>query len=248
MAFPATRLRRLRKTGVLRDLVRETELSAGHSSIPLFVEHGLDRRTPIAAMPGIDRLSISARRRGGRRGRRASASPPCCCSGSRRPRTRRAPARGTTRASCSSPTRAIKEAHPELRRDHRRVPVRVHEPRPLRRPARRTAPSTTTPRSSCSRAPRSSQARAGADVVAPSDMMDGRVGCDPRRARRGRLRRHADRRLLGEVRLRLLRPVPRGRGLDAGLRRPPRLPDGPGQRARGACARRCSTSRRAPTS
>ena len=32
------------------------------------------------------------------------------------------------------------------------------------------------------------QAEAGADVVAPSDMMDGRVGCDPPRARRARLR------------------------------------------------------------
>ena len=56
-----------------------------------------------------------------------------------------------------------------------------------------------------------SQARAGADVVAPSDMMDGRIGAGPRRAGRGRVRGHADRRLQREVRLRLLRPVPRGR-------------------------------------
>jgi len=58
MAFPQTRLRRLRQTGVLRDLVRETELSARHLVQPLFVEHGLDRRTPIEAMPGVFRLSI----------------------------------------------------------------------------------------------------------------------------------------------------------------------------------------------
>jgi porphobilinogen synthase len=59
MAFPATRMRRLRKSGVLRDMVRETELSASHLVLPMFVELGTDARTPIAAMPGVDRLSIS---------------------------------------------------------------------------------------------------------------------------------------------------------------------------------------------
>jgi porphobilinogen synthase len=59
MAFPATRLRRLRKTGSLRGLVRETELSVGHLVYPLFVTHGSDRREPIESMPGIERLTIS---------------------------------------------------------------------------------------------------------------------------------------------------------------------------------------------
>jgi porphobilinogen synthase len=59
MAFPATRLRRLRKTGGLRGLVRETDLSAAHLVYPLFVVHGSDKREPIASMPGIERLSIS---------------------------------------------------------------------------------------------------------------------------------------------------------------------------------------------
>ena len=59
MAFPHTRLRRLRQSGMLRDLVRETELRASQLVYPLFVEHGLDRRTPIGAMPGVDRLSIN---------------------------------------------------------------------------------------------------------------------------------------------------------------------------------------------
>jgi porphobilinogen synthase len=59
MAFPATRMRRLRKTGVLRDMVRETELTPAHLVQPLFIELGTDSRTPIEAMPGIDRLSIS---------------------------------------------------------------------------------------------------------------------------------------------------------------------------------------------
>src|SRR4029079_6572968 len=58
MAFPATRLRRLRKTGVLRGLVRETELSVSHLILPMFVVAGAERRSPIASLPGIDHLSI----------------------------------------------------------------------------------------------------------------------------------------------------------------------------------------------
>src|ERR671932_2655387 len=59
MAFPATRMRRLRRTGLLRGLVRETELSPRHLVYPMFVELGTDSRTPIESMPGIERLSIS---------------------------------------------------------------------------------------------------------------------------------------------------------------------------------------------
>src|SRR3954449_8617300 len=58
MAFPATRLRRLRKTGVLRDMVRETELTPSHLVQPLFVQLG-EERTPVESMPGVERLSIS---------------------------------------------------------------------------------------------------------------------------------------------------------------------------------------------
>src|SRR3954452_20263266 len=42
VAFPRTRLRRLRRTPVLRDLVRETRLQAGSLVLPLFVEEGLE--------------------------------------------------------------------------------------------------------------------------------------------------------------------------------------------------------------
>src|SRR5213080_3448940 len=59
MPFPQTRLRRLRATPVLRDLVRETRLDPGDFVLPLFVEEGLDGRAPIHAMPGVDRLSIA---------------------------------------------------------------------------------------------------------------------------------------------------------------------------------------------
>src|SRR5262245_24272291 len=60
MAFPATRMRRLRRTGALRGLIRETELTPSHLIYPMFVELGTASRSPIEAMPGVDRLSISS--------------------------------------------------------------------------------------------------------------------------------------------------------------------------------------------
>jgi porphobilinogen synthase len=58
MAFPKTRMRRLRATHQLRGLVRETQLSAADFVYPLFVAEGIEAREPIWTMPGIDRLSI----------------------------------------------------------------------------------------------------------------------------------------------------------------------------------------------
>ncbi|MBD0280684.1 MAG: porphobilinogen synthase [Thermoleophilaceae bacterium] len=58
MAFPATRMRRLRKTAVLRDMVRETELTPAHLVQPMFVQLG-EGRTPVEPMPGVERMSIS---------------------------------------------------------------------------------------------------------------------------------------------------------------------------------------------
>ncbi len=124
-------------------------------------------------------------------------------------------------------------ALPRARPAHGRLPLRVHVARPLRR-RRRRRDRTTTAASSCSRARRVSHAEAGADIVAPSDMMDGRVARDPRGARRPRLRDDADPRVLREVRLRVLRAVPRGGRQRAVVRRPARLPDGSRQRSRGA--------------
>ncbi|MGH2906558.1 MAG: porphobilinogen synthase [Solirubrobacterales bacterium] len=58
MAFPATRLRRLRATRGIRDLVRETELTPAHLIAPIFVIAGESRREPIEAMPGVERLTV----------------------------------------------------------------------------------------------------------------------------------------------------------------------------------------------
>ena len=59
VSFPATRMRRLRRTRALRDLVRETELSPRHLVQPLFVVAGEGVREEVPAMPGIERFSIS---------------------------------------------------------------------------------------------------------------------------------------------------------------------------------------------
>lgn len=58
--FPVVRMRRLRRTGVLRQLVRETQLSPSDLVYPLFVSEAESGRTPIPSMPGVDRLSIAA--------------------------------------------------------------------------------------------------------------------------------------------------------------------------------------------
>jgi len=59
MPFPATRLRRLRRTEALRGLVRETGLSPTDLIQPLFVVAGEGVREEVESMPGIERFSIS---------------------------------------------------------------------------------------------------------------------------------------------------------------------------------------------
>ncbi len=55
--FPQLRLRRLRRLAALRELVRETELTPGDLILPLFVRHGQGVRREIASMPGQYQLS-----------------------------------------------------------------------------------------------------------------------------------------------------------------------------------------------
>ena len=110
---------------------------------------------------------------------------------------------------------------------HRRLPLRVH------RATVTAASSTANGRERRdARAPRAHgrQPRRGGRRRGRPERHDGRPG---RRDPRGPAR-DADRLLRREVRLRVLRPVPRGRRVGARVRRPARLPDGPRERARGA--------------
>ncbi|WNG26064.1 porphobilinogen synthase [Cystobacter fuscus] len=58
MAFPIHRPRRLRRTAALREMVRETTLAPSNFIYPLFVVEGRDVRRPVASMPGIFNLSL----------------------------------------------------------------------------------------------------------------------------------------------------------------------------------------------
>jgi porphobilinogen synthase len=56
--YPLTRLRRTRKMESLRGLVRENALEVHDLIWPVFVQEGAKKRSPISSMPGVDRLSI----------------------------------------------------------------------------------------------------------------------------------------------------------------------------------------------
>jgi porphobilinogen synthase len=56
--FPRTRLRRMRRDDFSRRLMRETTLSADNLIYPMFVIEGRARREPVASMPGVERVSV----------------------------------------------------------------------------------------------------------------------------------------------------------------------------------------------
>ncbi len=58
MGFPVQRMRRLRVNESIRSMVRETELSLKGIIYPLFVVYGSDKRVPIPSMPGIYQFSL----------------------------------------------------------------------------------------------------------------------------------------------------------------------------------------------
>jgi porphobilinogen synthase len=173
MPFPATRLRRLRSTPVLRDLVRETRLHPSDLVLPLFVQSRTGRE-PIGSLPGVDRLGITAAVQEAGAARELGL-PAVMLFGI----PDRKDAEGTgaydDEGIVQLATRAIKEAHPELLvmtdvclceyTDHGHCGLidargQVDNDSSVELIARTAV----------------SHARAGADVVAPSDMMDGRVG------------------------------------------------------------------------
>jgi porphobilinogen synthase len=174
MPFPQTRLRRLRSSQALRGLVRETRLAPADFVYPMFVAHGVDRREPIAAMPGVDRLSIAhAVAEAGEA--HALGLPGVLLFGLPAAKDEEGSGAWDDEGIVQLATRAIKEAHPELlvitdlclceytSHGHcgvLRADGDVDNDATLELLARTAV----------------SQARAGADLIAPSDMMDGRVG------------------------------------------------------------------------
>src|SRR5271170_3599015 len=57
-SFPSTRMRRMRRDAFSRRLMRETQLTADSLIYPIFVVEGRGERQPVASMPGIERLAV----------------------------------------------------------------------------------------------------------------------------------------------------------------------------------------------
>jgi porphobilinogen synthase len=174
MAFPQTRLRRLRATHALRGLVRETSLEPEDFVYPMFIAHGIDRREPIAAMPGIDRLSIA--HAVAEAGEAAELGiPAVLLFGLPASKDEEGSGAWDDEGVIQLATRAVKEAHPDLIviTDLCLCEYTSHGHCGVVRSDGTVDNDATLEllaRTACS------QARAGADVIAPSDMMDGRVG------------------------------------------------------------------------
>jgi porphobilinogen synthase len=174
MAFPATRLRRLRKTGVVRDMVRETELGPSQLVYPMFVELGTDSRTPVEAMPGVERLSIShAVEEAGEVS--ALGIPAVLLFGIPAEKDEQASGAYDEEGVVQLAVRAIKEAHPQLVviTDVCLCEYTSHGHCGVVRPDGVVDNDLSLELLAKTAI---SHAAAGADAVAPSDMMDGRVG------------------------------------------------------------------------
>jgi porphobilinogen synthase len=172
--FPATRLRRLRRTDLLRGLVRETELSVSHLISPMFVMSVRPRRTPIASLPGVDHLSIDGAVE--EAGLAADLGiPAVLLFGLPADKDEQGSGAWDEEGVVQLATRAIKAAHPELLvfTDLCLCEYTSHGHCGVLRPdgvVDNDATLDLLARTAVT------QAEAGADAVAPSDMMDGRVG------------------------------------------------------------------------
>jgi porphobilinogen synthase len=175
-SYPATRLRRLRRHGFLRELTRETLLTPADLIYPVFVLDGTGRREPVASMPGVERLSvdllIGQAREAASLGIPAIALFPVIEAGLKSDNAAEAwnPDGLVPRA-----VQALKSAVPELGvvTDVALDPYTSHGQDGLLDAGGYVQNDTTVSalvrQAVC-------QARAGSDVVAPSDMMDGRIG------------------------------------------------------------------------
>ncbi len=183
MAFPQTRMRRLRASGVLRELVRETQLSASDFIYPLFVVDGLETREPVWTMPGIERLPVAEAV--AEAGLAAELGiPAVILFGIPAEKDAEGTGAWDPQGVVQQATRAIKAAHPQLLvvtdlclceyTDHGHCGVLRELPGPAGTAPRHTVENDATLELLARTAV--SQAAAGADIVAPSDMMDGRVG------------------------------------------------------------------------
>ena len=172
MTFPKTRLRRLRRTATLRRMVRETRLSRDDLVLPLFVTEGRGVREPVASMPGVLRFSVDTLVNEAKQVRDLGI-PAVLLFGIPAEKDARGSGADAANGVVQRAVDAIKSAEPDLcvitdvclceYTDHGHCGIVEHGD---------VANDPTLERLAAAAL---SHARAGADVVAPSDMMDGHV-------------------------------------------------------------------------
>ena len=174
--FPQTRLRRVRRHEWSRRLVRENSLSTSDLIWPLFVREGKGEREPIASMPGVERLSIdlivASVGEAVALGIPAVALFPATEAKLKTPECEEAV--NGQNLVCRA-VRAVKEAHGDrigVICDVALDPYSSHGQDGLVRDGYVVNDETVA--MLCRQA--IVQAEAGCDVIAPSDMMDGRIG------------------------------------------------------------------------
>jgi porphobilinogen synthase len=178
MAYPQTRMRRMRASAGLRGLVRETDVGASQLVLPLFVSEVERGREPIVTMPGVERLSLSAAVEEAREAA-ALGIAGVLLFGLPAEKDDEGSGAWDEEGVVQVATRAIKQAASDLLviTDVCLCEYTVHghcgvlsDDGAGRPTVENDATVELIARTAVS------HARAGADVLAPSDMMDGRVG------------------------------------------------------------------------
>jgi len=174
-AYPATRFRRLRRTDALRRLAQENTLSVGDLIWPVFVRDGVNVAEPVTSMPGVSRLSIDRIVQAAEEAA-ALGIPALCLFPYTDPdlRTDDCAEAWNPQNLANRAIRAIKAAVPEIAvmTDVALDPYNANGHDGLVRDGVILNDETIEALVAMSLA----QAEAGADILGPSDMMDGRIG------------------------------------------------------------------------
>jgi porphobilinogen synthase len=176
-SYPATRLRRTRRTTWSRALVAETRLAPSDLIWPLFISDGVGVEDPIATLPGVSRWSVD--RIVDRAAEAIDLGIPCIALFPNTPPDKRsddgAEALNPDNLMCRA-IRAIKDRHGDaigVLTDVALDPYTSHGQDGLIDAAGAVVNDATV---QMLVGQSINQARAGADIIAPSDMMDGRIG------------------------------------------------------------------------
>lgn len=173
--FPMTRFRRARASSALRDLVRENELSVHDLIWPLFVRDGDGAEEPVISMPGVSRRSVD-RIVAAAREAQGLGIPAICLFPYTDPalRTERCEEAWNPDNLTNRAIRAVKDAVPDIAvmTDIALDPYNANGHDGIVRDGEIVNDETVEALVKMALA----QAAAGADILGPSDMMDGRIG------------------------------------------------------------------------